>query len=970
MRKKFNSFLAALLSFIMLISSMACIPVYAAETDISSYSAATDENENTSEIVADVITSGQASELPPVESETEPNTEDDVTETSSEGTDTSPKTTDDTEGIQETTTDNTAQETTTENTAEDESESDAENVPALTAYGVSSPENLNDTQWKGIFDDLLNSECVSYNINFYVDDQLWAVGTVAKTDRDDKVSIPPTTPPVKGNGSVFIEWRVNHVNGASWNYTSEVMSDMNFYAYYSEPKNRVYVNADGNSSNDGFSEAEPVKYIDEALTIANDLHTKYNYDVEIYLCGTKPITVSSSKVFLDFYGDYTIIYNKVHNSLAECALDFSQNRATVDTIADMKIENLAIPDGFSVSDYTFAAVKINNFGTDKLIEDCYFENFSRGIYVGATQNVYYCNIAITACSFTACGSGIFASAGFDANDAVYNDYRGVIAEVTECYFTDCTNGIDISSALCDVNLVQNVDLCDFTGNEKGISLSQEANIGEITDTNSFTQNEYGIYNDDSTIGSLSGDFSNNKYGVYNDNGTINEMIDANFHDNTDSGIYNTYTINQISSSEFSGSRYGIYNDGFIGTIDDSSLENNTVYGIYIHNGTLNQISDSHFVNNNRGIFVSSMTSVNNVLSCDFSSPSKGSEAYIFISGEVSLVQDCTFSSTSGYGIYINDTGTLGSISNAVFSGNGSGIGLYVEGGYLGKDNYSPVVIKSITIKGYERGIKCFSRDIIFEPDGNEFNITDGVYLSNLFGDCSYIILNKSLSGITSNIPLSITEGTEPDCPATVVKSSASYKVTADDMSKFSQMHGDNYCLKYNSGDSPYIELVRQYSVTFYKNDGTGTVFDRQSGGSEGFNLPSSDPTRTGYRFAGWYYDTAFAREVVAESNNHVSYAVAEDLSIYAKWTAEPVLSITKTVDKTTARSGDTLIYTITVTNNGGDARNVKVEDVLPSQLNYISDNSSGKHSNGVVTWTLDTLAEHSSKVITLTTTIK
>ncbi len=969
MRKKFNSFLAALLSFIMLISSMACIPVYAAETDISSYSAAADENENTSEIVADVITSGQASELPPVESETEPNTEDDVTETSSEGTDTSPKTTDDTEGIQETTTENTAQEITTENTAEDKSESDAENIPALTAYGVSSPENLNDTQWKGIFDDLLNSECVSYNINFYVDDQLWAVGTVAKTDEEDKVSIPPTTPPVKGNGSVFIEWRVNHVNGASLDYSSEVVSDMNLYAYYSEPKNRVYVNADGNSSNDGFSEAEPVKYIDEALTIANDLHTKYNYDVEIYLCGTKPITVSSSKVFLDFYGDYTIIYNKVHNSFAECALDFSQNRATVDTIADMKIENLAIPDGFSVSDYTFAAVKINNFGTDKLIEDCYFENFSRGIYVEATQNVYYCNIAITACSFTACGSGIFASAGFDVNDTVYNDYRGVIAEVTECYFTDCTNGIDTTSALCDVNLVQNVDLCNFTGNEKGISLSQEANIGEITDTNSFTQNEYGIYNDDSTIGSLSGDFSNNKYGVYNDNGTINEMIDANFHDNTDSGIYNTYTINQISSSEFSGSKYGIHNKGFIGMIDDSSLENNTDSGIKNY-GTINQISGSHFVNNFHGIYTDVLTStsiINNIESCDFSSANtdidinSGAKA-----AKVDSIQDCTF---SGFYYGIESNGILGSISRSDFNGSNesNGYGLQIDSQ---PPEETPPIIKSMTTSGYKYGICCVASNIILEPDGNEINITDGVYLLNLFDDHPHIILNKSLSGITSDIPLSITEGTEPDCPTTVVKSSASYKVTADDMSKFSQLHGDNYCLKYNSGDSPYIELVRQYSVTFYKNDGTETVFDRQPGGSEGFDLPSSNPTRTGYRFAGWYYDTAFAREVVAENNNHVSYAVTEDLSIYAKWTAEPVLSITKTVDKSTARSGDTLIYTITVTNNGGDAKNVKVEDVLPSQLNYISDNSSGKHTNGVVTWTLDTLAEHSSKVITLTTTIK
>ena len=69
------------------------------------------------------------------------------------------------------------------------------------------------------------------------------------------------------------------------------------------------------------------------------------------------------------------------------------------------------------------------------------------------------------------------------------------------------------------------------------------------------------------------------------------------------------------------------------------------------------------------------------------------------------------------------------------------------------------------------------------------------------------------------------------------------------------------------------------------------------------------------------------------------------------------LSLTKTVDIITpAVSGDPVEFTITVTNNGPDtATNVTVQDVLPPDLTYVTDDGGGVHNSGTVTWTVGSL---------------
>lgn len=85
------------------------------------------------------------------------------------------------------------------------------------------------------------------------------------------------------------------------------------------------------------------------------------------------------------------------------------------------------------------------------------------------------------------------------------------------------------------------------------------------------------------------------------------------------------------------------------------------------------------------------------------------------------------------------------------------------------------------------------------------------------------------------------------------------------------------------------------------------------------------------------------------------------------------LSITKTDSADPATNGSTLTYTITVTNAGPSAAtNVRVTDVLPSQLTFVSASASqGTVSNaaGTLTGSLGTIASGASVTMTINSTV-
>ncbi len=83
--------------------------------------------------------------------------------------------------------------------------------------------------------------------------------------------------------------------------------------------------------------------------------------------------------------------------------------------------------------------------------------------------------------------------------------------------------------------------------------------------------------------------------------------------------------------------------------------------------------------------------------------------------------------------------------------------------------------------------------------------------------------------------------------------------------------------------------------------------------------------------------------------------------------ASPTLSVVKVVDKAVALAGETLLYTITYSNEGdADASAVFISDALPPRTTYVSATGGGSFSGASVSWTIGSLAAGASGVVSFT----
>ncbi|MFN8489124.1 MAG: SdrD B-like domain-containing protein [Caldilineaceae bacterium] len=84
------------------------------------------------------------------------------------------------------------------------------------------------------------------------------------------------------------------------------------------------------------------------------------------------------------------------------------------------------------------------------------------------------------------------------------------------------------------------------------------------------------------------------------------------------------------------------------------------------------------------------------------------------------------------------------------------------------------------------------------------------------------------------------------------------------------------------------------------------------------------------------------------------------------------LHLVKQVDKLFAKSGDTVVYTLVLTNNGPDAAaNVQVKDLLPAKETYQSANpQQGTYNSNTGIWDVGAVPANSSITLTITVTVK
>ncbi len=82
------------------------------------------------------------------------------------------------------------------------------------------------------------------------------------------------------------------------------------------------------------------------------------------------------------------------------------------------------------------------------------------------------------------------------------------------------------------------------------------------------------------------------------------------------------------------------------------------------------------------------------------------------------------------------------------------------------------------------------------------------------------------------------------------------------------------------------------------------------------------------------------------------------------------LSVTKAVDNANPAEGDTIVYTVHVTNGGPDAATgVEVTDQLPSEVTYVSDDSGGDYDDTTGIWDIGEIANGAIATIEITATV-
>jgi uncharacterized repeat protein (TIGR01451 family) len=163
-----------------------------------------------------------------------------------------------------------------------------------------------------------------------------------------------------------------------------------------------------------------------------------------------------------------------------------------------------------------------------------------------------------------------------------------------------------------------------------------------------------------------------------------------------------------------------------------------------------------------------------------------------------------------------------------------------------------------------------------------------------------------------------------------------------------------HVMKY-SDDTPLEGYMVNYEIT----SGTGAVLEPGGGTTASVVTGPDGSAPITIRPVGTTRGTAeVSIEIIRPADIQCCKPAAQIATGYTSKTwMPPSVSISKSVDTAKARQGDTVNYTITVSNDSSiPASNVVVSDMLPSGLSYVSSSPAGAASGNSMSWSLGTLS--------------
>lgn len=177
-----------------------------------------------------------------------------------------------------------------------------------------------------------------------------------------------------------------------------------------------------------------------------------------------------------------------------------------------------------------------------------------------------------------------------------------------------------------------------------------------------------------------------------------------------------------------------------------------------------------------------------------------------------------------------------------------------------------------------------------------------------------------------------------------------------------------------TSDANGISLIDNLpaGITYVSHTVSSGAYNIGSGEWNGLSLTNSNSatlTITAMVNSGTGGTTITNTSSTATGNQSDPTTVGDITSIAVNVSSSNLVTV-KSVDNTKPNEGDTIIYTIQVTNNGPlEATNVSLTDKLPTGVTYVSDDASGNYNNSTGFWTIGTIANAGIKTINITATV-